>query len=393
MRRRAGKWTLAVSLLLAGCSDEAELSVADDTTPSEESAVDETPETSAPTRFESGGLSCPTGLMEDGSFDFEENPEPVTAENTRESVAARFMSPANGDFNLRVDDWQLLELSQNLSTETRFVYIDGEGYPYLQLRLGQIGEAWLVTGFTTCTTFTETGGSVTITPAPGSFALAPTAQTATTTEAPANAGLLLSCGGFGTIDSASLGSLPPLLSDNNFPEIEESLAPLAEQVGGEPDIGEWRIAHMDDDTVNLISIDGGIFTFVVMERANDGGWDFRNSSSSEDCMLEVRTDDQLGPVDFIVESADPESSTVVVSATERSCASGQPMGDRLQDPQVAVTDDTILVILGAEPLEGDQDCQGNPSRRVEVDLGEPLGDRSIRDGREFGLLGEFWSEG
>ena len=76
--------------------------------------------------------------------------------------------------------------------------------------------------------------------------------------------------------------------------------------------------------------------------------------------------------------------TITAFVTERTCTGGQPMGARLQPPRITRTDDSVLVVFAAVPLEGDAfDCQGNPSTRVTFDLGEPLGDRRLLDGAFF----------
>lgn len=42
------------------------------------------------------------------------------------------------------------------------------------------------------------------------------------------------------------------------------------------------------------------------------------------------------------------------------------MGDRLIGPEVLMTADEVLVVFGATPLSGVQNCQGNPDQRVMV---------------------------
>ena len=80
----------------------------------------------------------------------------------------------------------------------------------------------------------------------------------------------------------------------------------------------------------------------------------------------------------------PATTEVTAFVTERTCTGGQPMGARLQPPRITRTDDSVLVVFAAVPLEGDAfDCQGNPSTKVTFDLGEPLGDRQLLDGAFF----------
>jgi hypothetical protein len=66
--------------------------------------------------------------------------------------------------------------------------------------------------------------------------------------------------------------------------------------------------------------------------------------------------------------------------TERACASGQASEGRVSDPIIEYRDSSVVVIFFVEPLGGVQECPGNPPTPVEVDLGEPLSDRSLLDG-------------
>ena len=62
-----------------------------------------------------------------------------------------------------------------------------------------------------------------------------------------------------------------------------------------------------------------------------------------------------------------------VLVTEAACASGQSSEDRLSEPRIVVEADAITITFGVTPLEGAQDCQGNPASEVRVELPEPLG--------------------
>ena len=79
----------------------------------------------------------------------------------------------------------------------------------------------------------------------------------------------------------------------------------------------------------------------------------------------------------------PDATTATVLATERACASGKPMGDRLQPPAVTYTDAAVVVLLTALPQAGGQDCPGNPSTPVTIELDEPLGNRRLLDGSVY----------
>lgn len=66
------------------------------------------------------------------------------------------------------------------------------------------------------------------------------------------------------------------------------------------------------------------------------------------------------------------------------------MGDRLQPPQVLITNTTVYLVLAATNPLGAQDCPGNPEESMIVELGEPLGSRPIVDARTAaGVLSDY----
>ena len=61
----------------------------------------------------------------------------------------------------------------------------------------------------------------------------------------------------------------------------------------------------------------------------------------------------------------PEATQITALVTERSCTGGQAMGARLHPPAITMTDDAVLVVFAADPLDGDAfTCQRNPSTRL-----------------------------
>jgi hypothetical protein len=78
-------------------------------------------------------------------------------------------------------------------------------------------------------------------------------------------------------------------------------------------------------------------------------------------------------------SLDPATTRIPVLVTERACASGKPLGDRLLSPIVRYGDGWLGIGLEITMLEGPQDCQGNPATPVTISLRRPLGDRLLVD--------------
>lgn len=62
------------------------------------------------------------------------------------------------------------------------------------------------------------------------------------------------------------------------------------------------------------------------------------------------------------------------------------LAERLLDPQVVETDTAVLITFAAIAQRDDQECPGNPSTEVIVELDAPLGDRVIRDGLLVGPI-------
>jgi len=62
------------------------------------------------------------------------------------------------------------------------------------------------------------------------------------------------------------------------------------------------------------------------------------------------------------------------------CASGRSADERILDPEVGLGDEEVVITFRVTPRGGDQDCQGNSATPYTVELGEPLGERTLLDG-------------
>ena len=194
--------------------------------------------------------------------------------------------------------------------------------------------------------------------------------------------------------ASALDLPPPLIEDSSTPEVADAIAPFLEGAEGGlwPQDG-WRVLEIVESDHVLIVHPGSnelpSVAFMSVEWNGDE-WRWSGSSIPNDCILVVEPRAEDGAivdwrVDPTVEPPRPETTTLILEATERGCASGQPMGDRLNEPEVTFTNDAVLIRLTTQPREGGQNCPGNPSQRVEVELAEPLRNRKIRDARETDL--------
>ena len=93
---------------------------------------------------------------------------------------------------------------------------------------------------------------------------------------------------------------------------------------------------------------------------------------------------EVGPAGWWIDPAalplDPATTVVPGILVERECASGRSPEGRVLPPEIEYGDDEIVITFQVTRPEGDQDCQGNPEFPLEIELAEPLGDRTLVDG-------------
>jgi len=173
---------------------------------------------------------------------------------------------------------------------------------------------------------------------------------------------------------------------------EDAANPAAEAlrrhlVQGGPDIDflpddGWTLVGMDGQLAEFVIVVGGDPGMKSVSVENSGGqW---NVSGWGGCRPTVVLAAGLGEAEWAwggPGQPGPDTRTFDALVTERSCASGKSSEGRVVGPEIVRTDEMVLVMFAVRPLPGDFfDCQGNPSTRVPVDLGEPLGDRQLLDG-------------
>lgn len=173
--------------------------------------------------------------------------------------------------------------------------------------------------------------------------------------------------------------------------VQEQLAAWLANEEGQfwPQTG-WQVLYASDGEYQLVhaATNPDAVAFMTVQQ-RDGVWDWAGASSGGSCPLQFQLDDGVGIVEWELDPQQPkptaEDTVVHVLATERACASAQPMGDRLNDPVVLQGETTVSITFSVQPLTGDQNCPSNPPTAVEIDLGEPLGDRQLVDGRTVGI--------
>lgn len=202
-------------------------------------------------------------------------------------------------------------------------------------------------------------------------------------------GLTIGCWNGPRFEIADLSIIEPL--DSADPGgVAEAIAPFLSSAEGAfwPQSG-WLVLHHTDQDVLLVHEVADGLAFMTTEFV-DGMWQWSGSSSGGPCPLYYQVPEQLDAVDWRL---DPNGSPLAADAveidvlmTERACVSGQPIGDRLLEPEVVMTSDQVRIALAAEPPPGEFfECPGNPETAFEVALPEPLGDREIIEGLAIGI--------
>lgn len=351
--------------------------VAEDSSP----VLEERPPSSDPLE-----LRCPTDEMESAIFDFVVGEvEPTLGENSAVAAATRFMSAENPGWQLR-RDWQRLSLDQERSTGNTIVYLGRDGFPYMHLSVRQASGTWVVDGYSSCAPLPEdvVAFDEDFVPIPNSAGDLPFHQR-------------LECAG-NLVSMEFLWWLPPA-EGRDFQQMRDAIDPFLETAegGSGANNADWFVAHADEDNrvapkATLVSRDGDNFSWMNLAMT-DGQWRWNGSSSGGDCELHIVLEDR-NTVEWEVIKSSPDSSVVRVLANERECASGQAMGDRLREPYVTLTPDFAYILLAADRLPGDfQSCPSNPSVEIDIDLGEALGAREIRNTQTtMGWFSDHWPD-
>lgn len=202
--------------------------------------------------------------------------------------------------------------------------------------------------------------------------------------------VMLSCPSGPSFPASALDAILPV-EDIDIPGLDAAMQEFLDTEEGEfwPQDG-WRVLHQTDGSVAVVHLDEETGAISFMDLSMDGGelrW--AGASSGGDCSLQTTLPEDLGVVTWRVDpdagELAPEATSIVVLVTERGCAGGEPMGDRLMGPQVVMTDTEVLIAFAARAQTGAQECPSNPETAVVVELPEPLGDRTLRDGLDTGL--------
>ena len=191
---------------------------------------------------------------------------------------------------------------------------------------------------------------------------------------------------------------PPILPDEPLDADADAAMDELFQVGADPAVlapYEWFIAERTDERLLLL----GRSRAAVLP--GDPGLADASFTREEDhwkpdgagqCRIEVSAPGFITAhwvVDPTVEP-DPEADQLAIHLMENACAGGEIPEDRQILPIVEADEERMTIRILVEPVEGFATCPGNPWYPMIVDLGEPLGERSLSDGSVIPGLARVW---
>ncbi len=214
-------------------------------------------------------------------------------------------------------------------------------------------------------------------------------------------GSLDGSGGRGTADGDGL-----VCGDASFEEGELTTMPSLDTLPDEvlaavDDLGEpavdtsldWRVAAADDEEVVLIrefdpdepAAAGGdthgtarLAPITGAPNIPDGTWFVWGGSTCSPRLSDGAGDDQADV--RLAETPSASDTELTLLVMERRCASGRSAEGRIDLDELTLTEDEVRVRVSVRPPPGDaQECPGNPWTPFTIELGEPLGDRTVVD--------------
>ncbi len=199
------------------------------------------------------------------------------------------------------------------------------------------------------------------------------------------ANTVVQCGGPPSFLAGSLEN-PVLLADSTVADgalqVFENFAIEGEGAWW-PQDGYWVLTNNETELLMAHIGHEGEVTLIGSELVNVS-WQPTAIRGGGPCPIQVPLPEGLHEVDWRLDPSQPldkTSSTLLLLATGRACSSGQPMGERLRQPQILLTQQSVYLLLVADRPAGAQECPGNPEEPVTIDLGEPIGDRPLVNAR------------
>jgi hypothetical protein len=190
----------------------------------------------------------------------------------------------------------------------------------------------------------------------------------------------ISCRGGRVPFSPKVLDAPALADDEHpaIPAIRESLkTPTFEVRDTSPDVELRLLSEADGRATFALGDTSKIFSSLTFEKEAKG-WDFANSSSS--CFPTGWARGMRSSPWSLEHPLDPSDRRVQALVTEMNCAGAKSAEGRIEEPEIVITEGSVVVTIAVRPAKGNQTCPGNPETPFEFNLPEPLGDRELLDG-------------
>ena len=119
-----------------------------------------------------------------------------------------------------------------------------------------------------------------------------------------------------------------------------------------------------------------------MAQQADGSWEYDEGGH---CELAAKTPAGLGFASWELDRATlpaADATRFSIAAREESCANGKPPAKRALPAIVDETATTVTITLLVRRLDN-ADCQKSPTYAVEIELSQPIGERTLLDGSAY----------
>ncbi len=148
---------------------------------------------------------------------------------------------------------------------------------------------------------------------------------------------------------------------------------------GSDDPKDWSVVARTEGEISFLSrSDNARRWFNVIVERKDQRWRFAGSG---DCELTAVSEAGWGAATWSLRrDPQPNDRTLLVTAMETACSSGRKVPPGSFRPEIHYEKDRITIAMSVEPPEGRFfNCLGNPSTDLEIELSQPVGERTILD--------------
>ena len=155
---------------------------------------------------------------------------------------------------------------------------------------------------------------------------------------------------------------------------------------GSQNLDDWDVVILEDDRIEFLNEQdsGGDLPYVQISftRTDQGRWKWDGGG---ECRIKAIPPGDLHVVEWWLSEQPVAGDKVLhVEASELDCTGGTKRKPEEFVPQVAYSEDRIEIAVFVESLDLEAaTCPSNPSTKLEIELDEPIGERTIVDASEY----------